>query len=132
MARSVWLLTVAAKPMPLFSERLEMILAKPSNAPVGQLPGDGLVPVIAQDWQNGAVLMQAFANREALQLAVRSDLNAVGVLDQGVGVAEAYAAYRRDLDDFSVRVVAAEVEVVERQRLLEDGRIRLARQRHEH
>ena len=30
----------------------------------------GLVPVIAQDWQEGAVLMQAYANREALQLAV--------------------------------------------------------------
>jgi phosphoribosyl-AMP cyclohydrolase len=30
----------------------------------------GLVPVIAQDWQEGAVLMQAFANREALELAV--------------------------------------------------------------
>ena len=33
----------------------------------------GLVPVIAQDWQNGAVLMQAFANREALQLAVEEN-----------------------------------------------------------
>lgn len=31
----------------------------------------GLVPVIAQDWRSGAVLMQAFASREALQLAVR-------------------------------------------------------------
>lgn len=31
---------------------------------------NGLVPVIAQDWQNGAILMQAFANREALQLAL--------------------------------------------------------------
>jgi phosphoribosyl-AMP cyclohydrolase len=31
---------------------------------------NGLVPVIAQDWQNGAILMQAFANREALQLSV--------------------------------------------------------------
>jgi phosphoribosyl-AMP cyclohydrolase len=30
----------------------------------------GLVPVIAQDWQDGVILMQAFANREALQLAV--------------------------------------------------------------
>jgi phosphoribosyl-AMP cyclohydrolase len=30
----------------------------------------GLVPVIAQDWQTGAILMQAFANREALQLSV--------------------------------------------------------------
>lgn len=30
----------------------------------------GLVPVIAQDWESGAVLMQAFVNREALQLAV--------------------------------------------------------------
>ena len=31
----------------------------------------GLVPVIAQDWQNGNVLMQAFVNREALELAVQ-------------------------------------------------------------
>lgn len=31
---------------------------------------NGLVPVIAQDWQSKAVLMQAFANREALELAV--------------------------------------------------------------
>jgi len=30
----------------------------------------GLVPVIAQDWQSGTILMQAFANREALTLAV--------------------------------------------------------------
>jgi phosphoribosyl-AMP cyclohydrolase len=34
---------------------------------------NGLVPVIAQDWQNGAILMQAFANREALQLAVQEN-----------------------------------------------------------
>lgn len=33
----------------------------------------GLVPVIAQDWQNGAILMQAFATREALQLAVQEN-----------------------------------------------------------
>ncbi|HEY0962049.1 MAG TPA: phosphoribosyl-AMP cyclohydrolase [Pseudomonadales bacterium] len=33
----------------------------------------GLVPVIAQDWQTGAILMQAFANREALELAVREN-----------------------------------------------------------
>ena len=33
----------------------------------------GLVPVIAQDWQNGAVLMQAFATREALQLAIEEN-----------------------------------------------------------
>ena len=30
----------------------------------------GLIPVIAQDWQNGTILMQAFVNREALNLAV--------------------------------------------------------------
>lgn len=30
----------------------------------------GLVPVIAQDWKSGEILMQAFINREALQLAV--------------------------------------------------------------
>lgn len=33
----------------------------------------GLVPVIAQDWETGTVLMQAFANREALELAVREN-----------------------------------------------------------
>jgi phosphoribosyl-AMP cyclohydrolase len=31
---------------------------------------NGLVPVIAQDWQSKVILMQAFVNREALQLAV--------------------------------------------------------------
>ena len=31
---------------------------------------NGLVPVIAQDWQTGAILMQAFANSEALRLTV--------------------------------------------------------------
>ena len=30
----------------------------------------GLVPVIAQDWLSGTILMQAFVNREALELAV--------------------------------------------------------------
>ena len=34
---------------------------------------NGLVPVIAQDWQSGAILMQAFANREALQLSVEEN-----------------------------------------------------------
>ncbi len=33
----------------------------------------GLCPVIAQDWQNGSILMQAFINREALELAVREN-----------------------------------------------------------
>jgi len=33
----------------------------------------GLVPVIAQDWENGAILMQAFVNREALQLAAQEN-----------------------------------------------------------
>lgn len=33
----------------------------------------GLVPVIAQDWQSGTILMQAFVNREALQLAVQEN-----------------------------------------------------------
>lgn len=33
----------------------------------------GLCPVIAQDWQNGSILMQAFVNREALELAVREN-----------------------------------------------------------
>jgi phosphoribosyl-AMP cyclohydrolase len=34
---------------------------------------NGLVPVIAQDKDSGAVLMQAFANREALRLAVQEN-----------------------------------------------------------
>jgi phosphoribosyl-AMP cyclohydrolase len=33
---------------------------------------DGLIPVIAQDWKTNEVLMFAFANREALELAVRT------------------------------------------------------------
>jgi phosphoribosyl-AMP cyclohydrolase len=32
---------------------------------------NGLVPVIAQDWHNKNILMQAFVTREALQLAVQ-------------------------------------------------------------
>ena len=32
---------------------------------------NGLVPAIAQDWQTGKVLMQAFMNREALELTVK-------------------------------------------------------------
>lgn len=34
---------------------------------------DGLVPAIAQDWQSGRVLMQAWVNREALALAVQEN-----------------------------------------------------------
>ncbi len=34
---------------------------------------DGLVPAIAQDWQSGRVLMQAWVNREALALAVEEN-----------------------------------------------------------
>ena len=34
---------------------------------------DGLVPAIAQDWASGRVLMQAWVNREALDLAVREN-----------------------------------------------------------
>ena len=34
---------------------------------------NGLVPVIAQDWESGLVLMQAFANREALALAIQEN-----------------------------------------------------------
>jgi phosphoribosyl-AMP cyclohydrolase len=33
----------------------------------------GLCPVIAQDWQTGCILMQAFVNREALELAVQEN-----------------------------------------------------------
>lgn len=33
----------------------------------------GLVPVIAQDWESSDILMQAFVNREALQLAVQEN-----------------------------------------------------------
>ena len=34
---------------------------------------DGLVPAIAQDWESGRVLMQAWVNREALALAVEEN-----------------------------------------------------------
>lgn len=34
---------------------------------------DGLVPAIAQDWESGRVLMQAWVNREALGLAVQEN-----------------------------------------------------------
>ncbi len=34
---------------------------------------DGLVPAIAQDWESGRVLMQAWVNREALDLAVQEN-----------------------------------------------------------
>lgn len=34
---------------------------------------NGLVPVIAQDWESGEILMQAFVNREALGLAVQEN-----------------------------------------------------------
>jgi len=34
---------------------------------------DGLIPAIAQDWRSGRILMQAWINREALQLAVEEN-----------------------------------------------------------
>jgi phosphoribosyl-AMP cyclohydrolase len=34
---------------------------------------NGLIPVIAQDWESGEILMQAFVNREALALAVQEN-----------------------------------------------------------
>lgn len=34
---------------------------------------DGLVPAIAQDWESGRVLMQAWVNRQALGLAVKEN-----------------------------------------------------------
>jgi len=34
---------------------------------------DGLIPAIAQDWGSGRILMQAWINREALQLAVEEN-----------------------------------------------------------
>ncbi len=34
---------------------------------------DGLVPAIAQDHESGKILMQAWVNREALELAVREN-----------------------------------------------------------
>ncbi len=34
---------------------------------------DGLVPAIAQDWESGRVLMQAWVNHEALGLAVQEN-----------------------------------------------------------
>jgi phosphoribosyl-AMP cyclohydrolase len=45
-------------------------MESPSWLSAIRFDANGLVPVIAQDWQNGAILMQAFANREALELAV--------------------------------------------------------------
>lgn len=45
-------------------------MQSPSWLSAIRFDANGLVPVIAQDWQNGAILMQAFANREALELAV--------------------------------------------------------------
>ena len=33
----------------------------------------GLCPVIAQDWQDASILMQAYVNREALELAVQEN-----------------------------------------------------------
>lgn len=33
---------------------------------------DGLIPAIAQDWQSGEVLMQAFINQQALEATLRS------------------------------------------------------------
>ena len=34
---------------------------------------DGLIPAIAQDWESGRILMQAWVNREALSLAVKEN-----------------------------------------------------------
>ena len=34
---------------------------------------EGLIPAIAQDWESGRVLMPAWINREALQLAVEEN-----------------------------------------------------------
>lgn len=34
---------------------------------------DGLIPAIAQDWESGRVLMQAWVNREALTLAIQEN-----------------------------------------------------------
>ena len=34
---------------------------------------DGLVPAIAQDWESGRILMQAWVNREAIALAVQEN-----------------------------------------------------------
>ncbi len=45
-------------------------MLSPSWLAAIRFDANGLVPVIAQDWQNGAILMQAFASREALELAV--------------------------------------------------------------
>jgi phosphoribosyl-AMP cyclohydrolase len=45
-------------------------MQSPSWLDAIRFDANDLVPVIAQDWQSGAILMQAFANREALQLTV--------------------------------------------------------------
>ena len=48
----------------------EILSMKPDWLAVIRWDASGLCPVIAQDWQSGAILMQAFVNSEALQLAV--------------------------------------------------------------
>ena len=47
-------------------------MAEPLQLPLEQLRfnADGLIPAIAQDWLDGAVLMVAWMNREALQLTL--------------------------------------------------------------
>ena len=48
-------------------------MAEPLKLPIEQLRfnADGLIPAIAQDWLDGAVLMVAWMNRQALELTLR-------------------------------------------------------------
>ena len=47
-------------------------MAEPLKLPIEQLRfnADGLIPAIAQDWLDGAVLMVAWMNRQALELTL--------------------------------------------------------------
>ena len=47
-------------------------MAEPLQLPIEQLRfnADGLIPAIAQDWLDGAVLMVAWMNRQALELTL--------------------------------------------------------------
>ena len=47
-------------------------MAEPLRLPIEQFRfnADGLIPAIAQDWLDGAVLMVAWMNRQALELTL--------------------------------------------------------------
>ena len=49
---------------------MNLIVPTPEQLAAVKYNADGLVPVIAQDIENGDVLMMAWMNRESLQLTV--------------------------------------------------------------